>query len=95
MTLELFGGSPRFGSKIDGGEINKARTGIVNAFKKLAPGSGNIQPQVEVIFSPIKANDFRNYHLSLMPSTCVINSAILPFVSGFRDYTGKQLLKIN
>jgi hypothetical protein len=48
-----------------------------------------------VTFNPIKANDFRNYHLSLMPSTCVINSAILPFVSGFRDYTGKQLLKIN
>lgn len=90
MTLELHGGSPVFSSKIDEKEVNKVRKGLSSFFKKASA----IKSEVSVSFSPVKAND-KVYHLKLMPSTCLINSCLLPFVSGFREYTGKQLLKIN
>ena len=27
----------------------------------------------------------------MMPATCLVNTALLPFVSGFRNYAGKHL----
>jgi len=98
MVLPLHGGSPSFGTgAIDPAEVNRARTGLMNGIGNALRGraAADAPSTITVTFNPIKATDHRAYHLKLMPSTCVLNSCILPFVSGFRNHTGKQLLKIN
>lgn len=35
--------------------------------------------------------DYYRHHLKLMPSTCFVNTILLPFVTGFRNTVYKQL----
>lgn len=90
MVLTLNGGSPSFGTgALDPAEVNRVRTGLMNAVKRMGRAAATAPSTITVTFNPIKATDHRAYHLKLMPSTCVLNSCILPFVSGFRNHTGK------
>jgi hypothetical protein len=39
--------------------------------------------------------DYYQHHLKLMPSTCFVNTILLPFVSGFRNTVYEQLCRID
>lgn len=89
FKLELKGGGPNTTIEIEKEDIHDKRTGILNAFR----AQGKTVPQLTISlkqFQKLEA-DVQS-HLTLMPSTCLLQKKMLHFISGFRNYAASQLL---
>jgi len=62
-----------------------------NLFTKAAPDSNTTELMITINPMAKMVPEYK-YHLKMMPSTCVVNQILLPFVSGFRNYAAKMLL---
>jgi len=62
--------------------------------KVIQSKQGKIESRLTVNVRPFtKFTEETKFHMSMLPSTCLINKRLLYFVSGFRNYLGDKLLK--
>lgn len=89
--LPISGGNPQSEQAIRQEDIRADRT-YLNAFKKVIAG-GVVEKRLQIKVTPIlKAAVDVRYHITMMPSTCVIQKSLLHFASAFMNYKGRKLL---
>jgi hypothetical protein len=93
VKLEITGGSPLNSLTIDKEDVRTNRSGF-KSFVKLF--NNNIKSTLMVTFKPLKNLESETiYHLSMMPSTCLIQKKLLYLASGFRNYAAEKILIAN
>ena len=91
LTLQVQGGSPTTEILIQNTDVNTKRTGFQGFLKAFG---GKITSQITVSFKPhTNLEPDTKLHMQFLPSTCLIQKKLLLFVSAYRNYAGKQLLK--
>lgn len=87
--LPIKGGTPMALTTIKQGDDHVDRSGI-RFISKLFVG---VEKCLEVEVTPFaKLPDNFKYHLNLMPSTCLLYTTLLHFMSGFMNYKADKLL---
>ena len=91
VPLEVQGGSPTSKIMIQAGDVDTKRTGFQGFLKAFG---GKIKNQITVNFKPhTSLEPDTKLHMQFLPSTCLVQKKMLLFVSAYRNYAGKQLLK--
>jgi hypothetical protein len=63
----------------------------MNTFKSLFTSKDSKKSEITISINN-KLLDYYVYHNRLLPSTCVLNRSLVPFVTGFRHYAGQLLI---
>lgn len=73
-------------------DVRAERSGL-NAVKKVLAG-GVVEKRLKIQITPINKlpADIR-YHITMMPSTCLVQRNLLHFLSGFMNYKARKLLE--
>ena len=91
LSFEVQGGSPTSKIMIQSSDVDTKRTGFQGFIKAF---SGKIKNQITVSFKTHTALEPETkWHMPFLPSTCLVQKRLLLFVSGYRNYAGKTLLK--
>ena len=91
LKLEVHGGSPTAQILIQESDVHTKRTGVQSILKIF---SSKITSQLSVSFKLATSLDPEiKLHMQFLPSTCLIQRKLLLFVSGYRNYAGRRLLK--
>ena len=91
--LDVNGGSPTATIAIKAEELKEAtkRTGIGGIFNKMG---GSTTSHIVVSTKNWKGlEEDTKIHMKMLPSTCLVHKRLLHFVSGFRNYAARILLK--
>ena len=92
MDLPIKGGNPQAEMAISQDDVRAERSGI-NAIKKVFAG-GTVDKRLKVqITTMIKMPPEVRYHITMMPSTCLVQRSLLNFVSAYMNYKAKKLLE--
>jgi hypothetical protein len=89
--LPIHGGSPSAEVEISDKDLRTNRTGL-KYMQKIFTSGVEKRLEIEVKKFTSLNSDVRQ-HLELMPSTCLVHSHFLYFVSGFMNYKSRHLLK--
>lgn len=90
--LALLGGNPASEMQISQSDVRAGRSGL-NRLKKAFAG-GVVEKRLKVQVTPLAGlrKDLK-YHITMMPSTCLVHSNLLHFVSAFMNYKARKLLE--
>lgn len=92
LEIPIQGGSPAAEMQISQEDIRAERSGV-NAFKKLVAG-GTVEKRLKVQITPlVKLPADVKYHITMMPSTCLLQRSMLHFTSAYMNYKAKKLLE--
>jgi hypothetical protein len=91
LKLQIYAGRPQAATDIKSDDIDNKRSGALNTFKGLFSSNGNKKSQLTISINN-KVQDVYAYHNRLLPSTCLVNRTLVPFVTGFRNYAGSLLI---
>lgn len=90
LKLPIQGGSPEAEMTIQDQDINSKRSGI-KALTKMF--SVKVSSVLTVSFKPHNAFPAETkFHADLLASTCLIQNKLVPFISGYRNRAGEELL---
>lgn len=90
--IPILGGNPASEMQISQNDVRAGRSGI-NAIKKLVAG-GVVDKRLKVQITPLaRLQDDVKYHMTMMPSTCLVHRNLLHFVSAFMNYKARKLLE--
>jgi len=92
MKLEVHGGSPLAAIAIKEQERKEvAKRGGVKGFFGIS-GSNKSYLSISVKQERMLEEDIK-LHLTMLPAVCIVHKHLIHFISGFRNYAGKILLK--
>jgi len=90
IKLQITGGSPLNNIAIGKEDIHTKRSGM-KGFLKLF--NNNIKSSLIVSFKPLTAVEPETrLHLSMLPSTCLLQKKMLYLLSGYRNYAAEKLM---
>lgn len=89
--LPIQGGNPMVDLQIAQNDIRAERTGMKFIQKTLA---GNVvEKRLKIEVKPVEGlRPVEKYHLLLLPSTCLVHTKLILFVSAFMNYKARKLL---
>lgn len=91
LKLQLQGGTPLKAIEIEKSSVNTERTGMKRIAKFF---QSNITSSITInIKTEKQLEEEVRTHLTFMPRTCLVQKRMLLFVSGFRNYAAKILLR--
>lgn len=92
QQLPILGGNPASEMQIAASDVRAGRSGL-NRVRKLFAG-GVVENRLKVQITPLSRlpPDVR-YHVTMMPSTCLVHRNMLHFVSAFMNYKARKLLE--
>jgi hypothetical protein len=91
--LPIIGGSPINSIEILSEDV-KRRSSIIDDVKNIFSKDKVSKSSLTInLTSGKQFSDSTSILMSLMPSTCVVNKGLLPFVVGFRNYAADLLIR--
>jgi hypothetical protein len=89
LKLRIQGGTPGAGAEISKEDVRSGRTGLSFVTKVLT----RVESCLEVEVTPLlKLSSEVQYHLAMLPSTCLVHRPLLYLASGFMNYKATVLL---